>query len=98
MRDFNRKTSIELLVSMTALLIISIVLSSFEAYGQSSSVNSKRDIVLWYKQPGVKWLEGLPLGNGMIGAMVFGGVPEERIALNEGTFWSGRPHDYDSVS
>jgi alpha-L-fucosidase 2 len=52
-------------------------------------------MVLWYKQPGVKWLEGLPLGNGLIGAMVFGGVPEERIALNESSFWSGRPHNYD---
>ncbi len=37
----------------------------------------------------------MPLGNGMIGAMVFGGVPQERIALNESSFWSGRPHNYD---
>ena len=34
-------------------------------------------------------------GNGMIGAMVFGGIPQERIALNESSFWSGRPHNYD---
>jgi len=40
----------------------------------------------------------MPLGNGMIGAMVFGGVPEERIALNESSFWSGRPHDYDDTN
>jgi alpha-L-fucosidase 2 len=53
-------------------------------------------MVLWYRQPGQKWLEGLPLGNGIMGAMVFGGVPQERIALNEGTFWSGRPHDYNN--
>ncbi len=65
---------------------------------QNSFVQSKRDMVPWYKQPGVRWLEGMPRGKGMIGAMVFGGVPVERIALNEGTFWSGRPHDYDSVS
>ena len=38
----------------------------------------------------------MPLGNGMIGAMVFGGVPQERIALNESSFWSGRPHNYDN--
>ncbi len=49
---------------------------------------------LWYRQPGEKWLDALPLGNGHLGAMVFGRVQEERIALNEGTFWSGRPHDY----
>lgn len=55
----------------------------------------QRDMVLWYPQPGERWLEGLPLGNGYMGAMVFGRVRQERIALNESTFWSGRPHDYD---
>ncbi len=65
---------------------------------QNSLVQSKRDMVLWYKQPGVRWLEGTPIENGYTGAMVFGRVRDERIALNESTFWSGRPHDYDSVS
>jgi len=52
-------------------------------------------MVLWYRQPASQWLQAVPLGNGMIGAMVFGGVPQERIALNESSFWSGRPHNYD---
>ena len=55
----------------------------------------QRDMVLWYHQPGVEWLDAMPIGNGIMGAMVFGGVPQERIALNESSFWSGRPHDYD---
>ncbi|RYG43184.1 glycoside hydrolase family 95 protein, partial [bacterium] len=42
------------------------------------------------------WTEALPLGNGRLGAMVFGGLREERIALNEGTIWAGGPHDYDN--
>ncbi len=54
-----------------------------------------RDMVIWYRQPATEWLQAMPLGNGMIGAMVFGGVAQERIALNESSFWSGRPHDYD---
>ena len=54
-----------------------------------------QDMRLWYRQPAVKWLEALPLGNGLMGAMVFGGTCQERIALNESSFWSGRPHDYD---
>jgi alpha-L-fucosidase 2 len=54
------------------------------------------DMVLWYRQPAEKWLEAMPLGNGHMGAMVFGGTQRERIALNESTFWSGRPHDYDN--
>jgi alpha-L-fucosidase 2 len=37
----------------------------------------------------------MPIGNGYMGAMVFGRVQHERIALNESTFWSGRPHDYN---
>src|SRR5580704_8192318 len=54
------------------------------------------DMVLWYRQPGEKWLEAMPMGNGILGAMVFGGIQQERIALNECTFWSGRPHDYNN--
>jgi alpha-L-fucosidase 2 len=46
---------------------------------------------LWYKQPATRWLEALPVGNGRIGGMVFGGVHEERIALSDSTAWSGAP-------
>ena len=46
---------------------------------------------LWYKQPAKEWVEALPLGNGRIGAMVFGGVEDELIQLNESTLWSGGP-------
>jgi alpha-L-fucosidase 2 len=49
---------------------------------------------LWYRRPAEKWVEALPLGNGRIGAMVYGGVPTERIQFNEGTLWLGEPHDY----
>jgi alpha-L-fucosidase 2 len=48
---------------------------------------------LWYRQPARRWTEALPLGNGRLGAMVFGGVGEERLQLNEDTFWSGAPYD-----
>ncbi len=47
---------------------------------------------LWYRQPATVWTEALPIGNGRLGAMVFGGVGEERIQLNESTFWSGGPY------
>jgi alpha-L-fucosidase 2 len=61
---------------------------------QNPSLKEERDMVLWYRQPGEKWLEGMPIGNGYMGAMVFGGIQKEHIALNESSFWSGRPHDY----
>ena len=49
--------------------------------------------VLFYRQPAKEWVEALPIGNGRLGGMVFGGVPAERIQLNEDTFWSGGPYD-----
>ncbi len=51
------------------------------------------DLVLWYTQPAEKWLQALPVGNGRLGAMVFGGTTRERIQLNENTLWSGGPID-----
>ncbi len=50
-------------------------------------------LTLWYRQPAREWLESLPLGNGRLGATVFGGVDHERIQLNENTIWSGAPYD-----
>ena len=47
--------------------------------------------VLWYQEPASYWTESLPLGNGRLGAMVFGGVKREIIQLNEDTLWSGKP-------
>mgnify|MGYP001767284978 CR=1 FL=1 len=62
---------------------------------EPASIQPREDTVLWYRRPARKWLEAMPIGNGILGAMVFGGAAEERIALNECTFWSGRPHDYN---
>ena len=46
---------------------------------------------LWYRQPAQTWVEALPIGNGRIGGMVYGGIQREVIALNEDSFWSGQP-------
>ena len=50
---------------------------------------------LWYDAPASRWTEALPIGNGRLGAMVFGGVDVERLQLNEDTLWTGGPHCYD---
>ena len=49
---------------------------------------------LWYDRPAEEWTEALPVGNGRLGAMIFGGVEKERLQLNEDTVWNGEPHDY----
>ena len=48
--------------------------------------------LLWYNQPASKWEAALPVGNGRLGAMVFGRNGEERIQLNEETYWTGGPY------
>ena len=52
---------------------------------------------LWYEQPARTWLRALPVGNSQLGAMVYGGTDVEELALNEETFWSGSPHDNNSL-
>ena len=49
--------------------------------------------LLWYRQPAEQWTEALPIGNGRLGAMIFGGVARERLQLNEDTLYAGGPYD-----
>jgi len=51
-------------------------------------------LVLWYDQPAQNWNEALPVGNGRLGAMVYGKTEKEIIQFNEETLWTGQPHDY----
>ncbi len=57
----------------------------------SSPLFAQSNLKLWYNQPAAAWTEALPVGNGRIGAMIFGKVDEELIQLNESTLWSGGP-------
>ena len=52
---------------------------------------------LWYDRPASQWLEALPIGNSQLGAMIYGGIDTEEIQLNEETFWSGSPHNNNSL-
>ena len=56
-----------------------------------TNIFAQSPLKLWYNKPAAQWVEALPLGNGHIGAMVFGGVDEELIQLNESTLYSGGP-------
>ena len=59
--------------------------------GQASA--PAEPLSLWYRQPAEKWTDALAVGNGWIGAMVFGGIDRERLQLNEDTLWAGGPYD-----
>src|SRR5688572_21452823 len=67
-----------------SLALLMLVLQHSPMYGQP-------DLKLWYRQPARSWNEALPVGNGRLGAMVFGKIEEELIQLNEETLWSGGP-------
>jgi alpha-L-fucosidase 2 len=58
--------------------------------------DAPKDLSLWYRQPATIWTEALPIGNGRLGAMIFGGIETERIALNEDTLWSGSPKPWNN--
>ena len=61
----------------------------FLAYSGNS-----QDLKLWYKQPSRQWEDALPVGNGKLAAMVFGGIETERIQFNEESLWTGQPRSY----
>ena len=70
------------LVSVSFLLLLPYLLTAQE------------NLKLWYRQPSLKWTDALPVGNGRLGAMIFGTVEKEQIQFNEETLWSGGPRDY----
>ncbi len=79
--------------SLVPLLIISACATLRAAPAPSDAATSAYQ--LWYGEPAKKWDEALPVGSGRLGAMVFGGVAQERIQFNEDTLWTGKPHNYD---
>lgn len=78
------------------VLMATLAVSAFCLCLQSDAQRStNKSLQLWYTQPAQKWTDALPVGNGRMGAMVFGGTSDERIQFNEDTLWKGFPHDYD---
>ncbi len=76
--------------SLLCTLYVSAQLASTADQIQTNTFNPST--LLWYDKPAQKWEEALPVGNGRLGAMVFGKNKEERIQLNEETYWSGGPY------
>ena len=76
------------------LILSSLLLICLQSWSTNPSIHER--LLLEYQQPARNWWEALPLGNGFIGAMVYGGTLHERIDLNETTFWSGSPYNNDA--
>ena len=73
--------------SVLPLLLFIYLILSLPAFSQSNP----SDLKIWLTKPAANWNEALPVGNGRLGAMVFGGIEEERLQLNEESVWTGQP-------
>ena len=74
-------------------ILASVAASPLTGQSLSSAQYDPSALRLQYSRAAQKWVEALPIGNGRVGAMVFGGVGTERLQLNEDTLWSGGPGD-----
>jgi alpha-L-fucosidase 2 len=74
-----------------------IIITNVSFAETTPKTNSSNTLVMHFNNPAKTWTEALPIGNGKLGAMVFGGVAEERIQFNESTLYIGQPHDYSRI-
>lgn len=78
--------------SKRQLLLISLLFIFIFTINAQTTKPPKENLSLWYTQPAKNWMtSALPIGNGRIGAMIFGGVEQERIQFNDKTLWTGGP-------
>ncbi|MEI7899094.1 MAG: glycoside hydrolase family 95 protein, partial [bacterium] len=83
-------------VSMFLAILATAAAADDGTHTLKASPATGQDLKLWYNRPAGQWVEALPVGNGRLGAMVFFGVDQERLQLNEGTLWGGGPYDPSS--
>ena len=80
------------MLTMKYLTCFFILLYAFIDNSSAQETVFDPSYTLWYEQPAEEWEEALPVGNGRLGAMIFGRFDEERIQLNEETYWTGGPY------
>ncbi|MEO6527767.1 MAG: glycoside hydrolase family 95 protein [Gemmatimonadaceae bacterium] len=84
-------------VTRPVALALSLALLLTSAHGAARAQSSPAQLALWSDTPASQWVEAFPVGNGRLGAMVFGGPARDRIQFNESTVWTGGPHDYARI-
>ena len=77
---------------MRLLLTLAVAISTLLTVSGCSKDAVCEDMKLWYDEPAEKWVEALPVGNGRLGAMIFGNPSSEKLQLNEETVWAGQPN------
>lgn len=87
----SRRSWLQQQLMQAGLLRLGAPLLALPAAAQPTAVTNP--LRLWYRRPADEWVQALPVGNGRLGAMVFGGTHTERLQLNENSFFSGGPYD-----
>jgi len=77
-------------------IFVLLLIVAFGCQSPKADEKDQSSLKLWYDAPAADWNEALPIGNGRLGAMVYGTPGEENIQMNEGTLWSGGPHRNDN--
>ncbi|MGE0103142.1 MAG: glycoside hydrolase N-terminal domain-containing protein [Blastocatellales bacterium] len=83
-----------LLPVLLPALLLGLAVFLTEAFSAQSRDSEAESLKLHYSRPAREWTEALPVGNGRLGAMIFGDPGIERIQFNEDTVWQGEPHNY----
>ncbi len=95
--ETTRRRFIALISSaLASTQIKSSALAETPTFASPTQKAEAKDVLIWFEQPASEWAAALPVGNGRIGAMVFGTVQQEHITLNEDTLWSGGPRDWNN--
>jgi alpha-L-fucosidase 2 len=96
MTDSPGTTRREFLLQSAVLAGSMVAARSVPLLGEMAEQQGANPMLLWYAKPASQWVEALPIGNGRLGAMVFGGIERERLQLNDDTLWSGGPRDWNN--
>jgi alpha-L-fucosidase 2 len=86
----NRKITRRKFLAETGVAVASL---PFVSLSNGLATSPDDALLLWYDKPAAEWTEALPVGNGRLGAMIFGGPPSEQLQLNEDTLYAGSPYD-----
>ncbi len=83
-------------LSILTAIVLGVLALPWPACGTGTEPSVDDTLTLWYTKPSAQWTDALPIGNGRLGAMIYGGVERERIRLNEDTLWDGYRRNADN--
>jgi alpha-L-fucosidase 2 len=85
-----------LVIGLYSLFVRPNICQAQQRERETTVISELNKLSLWYTEPATEWTKALPIGNGRLGAMIYGGIHMEQLQLNEETLWNGGPHDYSN--